>query len=69
MKIIILIFVFQAFKFMNLEGNIYPILWTLFYMIVSLGVFVFLHHKKEIIENKILIFKQIFITDFFKIIK
>ena len=54
---------------MNLEGNIYPILWTLFYMIVSLGVFVFLHHKKEIIENKILIFKQIFITDFFKIIK
>lgn len=67
--IIIFIFVFHAFKFINLEGNDYPILWTLFYMLISLGIFVFLHHKKEIMENKIIIFKQSFITDFFKRIK
>ena len=67
--IIIFIFVFENFNFISFEGNDYPILWTLFYMLISLGIFVFLHHKKEIIESKILIFKQSFITDFFKRIK
>ena len=46
--IIIFIFDFQAFNYIYLEGNNCPILWTLFYMILSLGIFVFLHHTKEI---------------------
>lgn len=65
--IIIFNFAYNAIKLMNSEGKDYPVICALFNMILSLGIFVFIQHKEEIMENKI--FKQSLLTDFFKRIK
>ena len=64
---IIFYFVYNAIRFINSEGNEYPIFWTLFNMIICLGIFMLIQHKQEIMENKK--FKQSLLTDFYKRIK
>lgn len=66
---LILNILYNAFKFLNVEGSDHPLVWSLFNMILSLGILVLLCHKKEIMENKIIIFKQSLMTDFFQRVK
>ena len=59
----------NGLKFLNVEGSGHPLVWSLFNMILSLGFLVLLFHQKEIMEKKIILFKQSLMTDFFKNIK
>ena len=65
---LILNIIYNTFKFLNVEGSEHPLVWSLFNMILSLGILVLLCHKKEIMENKE-IFKQSLMTDFFQRVK
>ena len=61
--------VYNAFKFLSAEGCGHPLVWSLFNMVLSLGLFVILCHQKEIMEKKIYLLKQSLMTDFFKRVK
>ena len=67
--LLILNIIYNAFKFLNVEGSGHPLAWSLFNMILSLGFLVLLFHQKEIMEKKIILFKQSLMTDFFKNVK
>ena len=60
---------YNAFKFLSAEGCGHPLVWSLFNMVLSLGLLVILCHQKEIMEKKIYLLKQSLMTDFFKRIK
>ena len=67
--LLILNIIYNAFKFLNVEGSGHPLAWSLFNMILCLGLLVLLFHQKEIMEKKIILFKQSLMTDFFKNVK
>ena len=67
--LLILNIIYNAFKFLNVEGSGHPLVWSLFNMILSLDLLVLLFHQKEIMEKKIILFKQSLMTDFFKNVK
>ena len=67
--LLIINMIYNAFKFMNAEGCGHPLVWSLFNMVLSLGLLVLLCHQKEIMEKKIYLLKQSLMKDFFKRIK
>lgn len=64
--VLILNFAYNAIKFLNVDGNAHPVVWTLFNMIISLGLLVFNYHA-DLKDNKL--FRQSLLTDFFNKIK
>ena len=64
--LLILNFAYNAIKFLNADGNAHPVVWTLFNMIISLGLLVFNYHA-DLKDNKL--FSQSLLTDFFNMIK
>ena len=44
---LILNIIYNAFKFLNFEGSEHPLVWSLFNMILSLGIFILLCLKKK----------------------
>ena len=51
--ILIIFFIFNAFKFINQEGSDHPLISTLFNMIIFLSILVFFFHGKEIDGNSL----------------
>ncbi len=67
--LLILNTIYNAFKFLNVEGSDHPLVLPLFNMILSLSLLVLIFHQKEIMGKKIFLFKQSLMTDFFKKVK
>ena len=53
--LLILNIIYNTFQFLNAEGSGNPLVWSLFNMILSLGLLVLLCHQKEIMKKNILI--------------
>ena len=50
--LLIINIIYNAFQFLNEEGSGNPLVWSLFNMVLSLGLLVLLCHQKEIMEKK-----------------
>ena len=64
-----ILFLHQAFKFINTEGNTHPLLSSLFNMILFLGLIMFLVHRQELEEGKNHLIKQTTLDKYFNGIK
>ena len=67
--ITIILFLYQAFKFMNIEGNTHPLLSSLFNMILFLSLIIFMLQRQELEEGKNHLLKQTTLDEYFNIIK
>lgn len=60
---IILALVYNAIKFLGIEGNSNPLVGLLFNLIILLTLLILLFHRKELIENNM---NQSHLEDYFK---
>ena len=65
----LLLFCFQAFKFIKEEGNTHPIVSSLFNMTVILGLIIVVIHQKEFEKGKNTVLKQTTLDQYFNAIK
>lgn len=65
----IILFLYQAFQFINIEGNTHPLLSSLFNMILFLSLIVFMVHREEFKEGKNHLLKQTKLDKYFNLIK
>ena len=63
---LIILFFYDAYKFLNTKGSDHPIAGTLFDMIIILAALVFLYHKDEIDEGNKDILGQTYLEKYFK---
>ena len=47
---LIIMFIYNAFKFINTEGSEHPLVSSLFNMIIFIGILVIIFHRNEIDE-------------------
>ena len=64
--ILIMLFLYNGYNFLNKEGSEHPLLGLLFNMIIFLAALVFLYHKKEIEEGKNELIRQTSLEKYFK---
>ena len=64
--ILIVLFFYDVYKFMNAEGKEHPVIEVLFNMIIILASLMFLHHKKEIMEESKGIIGQTYLENYFR---
>ena len=64
--ILIMLFFYDVYKFLNAEGNNHPVIEVLFNMIIILVSLMFLHHKKEIMEESKGIIGQTYLENYFR---
>ena len=66
--LLIILLIYKAFKFTNLDGSELPLLSTLFDMLLFLAILLFLFHKSELIQSgaKASNFKQTYIDKYFR---
>ena len=62
----ILLFLVLAFKFTHIKGSQHPLFSCLFNMIILLSIFIYLHHLKDIKEDRKIIMKQTHLENYFK---
>ena len=61
---VIILFLFNIVKFVNLDGNDHPLVSTLFNLIVLLSILVFILHKNKLLKEQL--FRQAIIEDYFQ---
>ena len=64
-----IIFLFQAFRFINTEGNTHPFVDSIFNMIVILAIIILIILIKEISETKDTLLRQTTLDKYFNVIK
>ena len=64
--ILIILFLYNEYNFLNTEVSEQPLLGLLFNMIIFLAALVFLYHKKEIEEGKNELIRQTSLEKYFK---
>ena len=62
---ILILFLFNAFKFLGYEGSKNPIPSTLFNMVISLFIIIILIHNKDLFKKEL--FHQKLLDDYFTI--
>lgn len=64
--LLILVFMYNAFNFINTEGNDHPLIYSLFNMIIILIILIFLFHRKRTIPIEVYDYRQNCIEKYFK---
>ena len=64
-----IIFLFQAFRFINTECNTHPLVDSIFNMTVILDIIILIIHFKEISEAKYTLLRQTTLDKYFNAIK
>ena len=64
--ILIMLFLYNGYNFLNTEGSEHPLLGLLFNMRIFLAALVFLYHKKGIEEGKNEFIRQTSLEKYFK---